>query len=462
MSPMTAPEQLLSEFIRHASVSTDPGAQVGMEGARAWVAGQLRDLGFAVEEIATPLHPLLLAERRTRPEHPHLLLYGHYDVQPADPYELWTTPPFEAAVRHGRIYGRGAADNKGPMVVHLSALREVLHTNPDLPLNLTYLVEGEEEIGSPSFRGFLEQYRERLAEAEVVLLSDTASPSTEQLVITTALRGLLYVGVKVTGPRTDLHSGMHGGAVRNPIQALATLLASLHTENGAVNVPGFYDEVAPPADWEREELTHVGRSAEDYARFLGVDAFFPPPGYSPEEAIRFAPTLEFNGIGGGFQGEGVKTVIPSEARAKITCRLVADQDPFVLEERVCQALRDRCPPGVTLELETGSRAYPYSVIPPDRPNTPADQPEAVARAFHAVENAVTDTFGRRPLYLREGGSVPLVADLQKIAGLDTILLGLFTPEDNLHAPDESFSLRTLERGIPAFAEIFRRIAGSTD
>ncbi|MFP4351733.1 MAG: M20/M25/M40 family metallo-hydrolase [Puniceicoccaceae bacterium] len=458
---MNDPVRLLSEYISHPSVSTDPGAGAGMRGAFGFAADRLRGLGFSVEEVPTPLHPVLLAERRTRPGDPHVLVYGHYDVQPADPVELWTNPPFEAARRGDRLYGRGAADNKGPQIVHMAALARALREDPDLPLNITWFIEGEEEIGSPSFRGFLETYRDRLAEADFVLLSDTGSPSPAQIVVTTALRGLVSLHVEVTGPRTDLHSGIHGGAVRNPIQALATLLASLHRADGAVDVPGFYDGVSLPEQWERDELARLGSDEAGYARFLGVDAFFTAPGYTALEAVRFGPTLEINGIGGGFQGEGQKTVIPSRAFAKITSRLVAGQDAERVETLLVETLRERCPSGARIEIERHGRGEPYGIVPPGRPNTPADQDPRLAAAFGAVEKAVTRAFGSRPLYLREGGSVPIIADLKTIVGLDTLMIGLFTPEDNLHAPDESFHLGILENGIDAFAEIFRNIARTT-
>ena len=457
---MNDPIRLLREYISHASVSTDPHAAAGMRGAIDFAATQLRELGFSVEEIATPLHPILLAERRTDPSDPHVLVYGHYDVQPSDPDSLWTSPPFEAEVRGDRIYGRGSADNKGPQIVHMAALARALEKNPSLPLNITWFIEGEEEIGSPSFRGFLETYRDRLSSADFVLLSDTGSPSPDQLVVTTALRGLVSMEIRLTGPKMDLHSGIHGGAVRNPIQALATLLASLHKEDGSVNVPGFYDGVSLPEEWEREELSRLPSTVEDYAQFLDVDEFFTAPGYNALEAVRFGPTLEINGIGGGFQGEGQKTVIPSEAFAKLTSRLVAGQNADRIENLLIETLKERCPSGTRLSVKTHGNGDPYSIVPPNRSNTPPDQSEAIRNGFLALEKAVSDSFGSRPLYLREGGSVPIIADLKNIVGLDTIMLGLFTPSDNLHAPDESFHIGILDRGINAFEKLFLDLARS--
>lgn len=455
---MQNPTELLKDYIRFPSVSTDPAYGEGMAGARNYACGLLEQLGFTVETVETELHPILLADRIGSPDWPHIVIYGHYDVQPADPFALWTDAPFEPTIRDGRLYGRGAADNKGPTIVHMAALARVLAEHPDLPLNITYVIEGEEEIGSPSMPAFFERYAERLSEADFMLVSDTGSPNTEQIVITTALRGLVDLEVKLRGPKSDLHSGIHGGAVYNPIQALAEICASLHDADGRVNVPGFYEDVVPVFDWERDELKRYPETVESYRRMLDVPAFYPANGLSPLEAVRFGPTLEFNGIGGGYQGAGSKTVIPSEAFVKITCRLVADQDPVKIQQQVVQTIRDRCPPGVTLSLREGGIAEAYLVVPPGRPNTPADQPEALARAFRAADRAIGEYFGQAPIYLREGGSIPVIADFKKRAGLDALMIGLFTPIDNLHAPNEGFSLSLMDKAIAAFEDIIKRIA----
>ncbi len=454
---MFDPVEKLKEYVRCPSVSADPQFAQGMQQAREFIAGLLRDIGFAVEVVATPMHPLVLATRGGDPSWPHVVIYGHYDVQPADPLALWNSPPFEPELRGNRIYGRGTADNKGPLLVHVAAVAKLLEAEPDLPLRLTFLIEGEEEIGSPSFLPFLENYRDRLA-ADFVFLSDTGSPREDQLVVTCGLRGLVTFEIELTGPSGDLHSGLHGGALMNPLQALAELCASLHTPDGKVNIPGFYDEVAPVEDWEREELKKLGTTEEEYRKFLGIPAFHGHPDCSPLEAVRFQPTLEFNGLGGGYQGVGSKTVIPSKAMAKISCRLVPDQDPEVIKRRVYDAIEARCPKGVTLRLVDGHNAIPYVAIPPGRPNTPASQSPALARAFRATDAAVTEVFGKAPLYLREGGSVPIIGDIKRVLGLDSLLLGLFLPEDNLHAPNESFHLGVMEKAIRASEKILRAIA----
>lgn len=455
---MDNPLETLKQYIRFSSVSTDPAYAEGMKGARDFATNLLERLGFTVEVVETELHPILLADRIGNPDWPHVVLYGHYDVQPADPFELWTDPPFDPTERDGRIYGRGTADNKGPTIVHMAALSRVLEANPDLPLNITYVIEGEEEIGSPSMPAFFDKYSERLSKADFMLVSDTGSPNTEQIVITTALRGLVDFEIKLRGAHVDLHSGIHGGAVYNPIQALTEICASLHNPDGSVNVPGFYDDVVPVFDWEREELKRYPETVESYREMLDVPAFFPANGLTPLEAVRFGPTLEFNGIGGGYQGEGSKTVIPSEAFAKITCRLVANQDPEKIQDQVIAAIESRCPEGVSLSVRRGGIAEAYLVVPPERPNTPADQPDSLARAFKAADQAIETKFGKAPIYLREGGSIPVIADFKKRAGLDALMIGLFTPVDNLHAPDESFSLELMENAISAFELILQQIA----
>lgn len=449
---MEDPIAALKEYIRFPSVSADPAYQQGMNGAREHVCLLLQQAGLEVEVVRTPLHPIVLGRRKGDPSWPHVIIYGHYDVQPPDPLDLWTSPPFEPEIRGDRLYGRGAADNKGPLLVHLAAVTRLLAEHPDLPLRITFLIEGEEEMGSPSFQPFLDAYKDKI-QADFVLLSDTGSPREDQIVITTGLRGIIALELEVVGPKCDLHSGVHGGAIMNPIQALTEICASLHSPDGRVNVPGFYDDVLDVQPWERDELARLGTSEEDYAKFLGVKELFPAQGFTAFEGVRFQPTLEFNGIGGGYQGEGSKTVIPSKARVKITCRLVANQDPEAIKQQVARTIRERCPKGVTLNLKTSHGGFPYLVVPPGRPNTPSDQNPVLSMAFEAAEKAITNSFGNRPLYLREGGSVPIIGDIKRTWGLDSLMIGLFLPEDNLHAPDESFHLGVMNRGIDAVKSV---------
>ncbi len=457
---MFDPTEKLKEFIRHPSISADSRARPGMQGAQEFISGLLRSLGFDVEVIYTDLHPIVLAQRGGEPSWPHIVIYGHYDVQPADPLERWKTPPFEPTIVGNRIYGRGAADNKGPLIANIAAVAAALEANPDLPLRVTFLIEGEEEMGSPSFPAFLERYAGKLKQADFVYLSDTALPNEDQVVLTCGLRGLTLFDLHVIGAKGDLHSGLHGGVLLNPIQALAEVLATLHSPDGRVNVPGFYDDVLEVQPWERDELKKLGLDEKSYAEFLGIDCFHPTPGFSPFESARFQPTLEFNGIGGGYQGEGTKTVIPSRAFAKISCRLVPNQSPEKIKALVMQAIRVRAPKGIKVEFVDQHKGDPYVVIPPGRANTPADQSPVLARAFRATESAVTEIWGRPPLYLREGGSVPIIAEIKRVTGLDSVMLGLFLPEDNLHAPNEGFSLDVMHKGIRTTRRMLELLANA--
>ena len=453
---MFDPVEKLKEFIRHSSVSTDSKFHEGMVGAQNFVSDLLTSMGFKVEVVKTAKHPIVFAQRGGDKAWPHVVIYGHYDVQPADPLNLWKTPAFEPTIVGNRIYGRGAADNKGPLMTNIAAIARLLEKNPNLPLRITFLIEGEEEMGSPSFPVFLEAYKDRLKEADFVFLSDTALPNENQVVITAGLRGLALLDVIVTGPKGDLHSGLHGGVLRNPIQALAEICATLHNADGSVNIPGFYDDVLDVEPWERDELKKLKGDSKAYAEFLGIDSFYTPPGFSPFEAIRFMPTLEFNGIGGGYQGEGTKTVIPSKAFAKISCRLVPNQNPDKIKKLVMDAITARTPSGVKIEFVDQHKGEAYVVVPPGRTNTPKDQSPVLAKAFQATDKAVTEFWGQPPLYLREGGSVPIIAQIKTVTGLDSIMFGLFLPEDNLHAPNESFNLDVMKKGI----DTIERIMGS--
>lgn len=455
---MFDPVEKLKEFIRHPSVSADPAFKEGMKGALDFASGLLTSIGFKVEVVKTDLHPIILATRGENPAWPHVVIYGHYDVQPADPLNLWKSPAFEPEIRGNRLYGRGAADNKGPLMVHIAAVAKLLERRPDLPLRITFLIEGEEEMGSPSFPKFLETHGHRLKEADLVYLSDTLLPKEDQVVITCGLRGLVLCDVVVTGAKSDLHSGLHGGVLRNPIQAISELCASLHTPDGRVAIEGFYDDVMPVEPWERAEIAKLGADTEEYRKFLGIPAFHTPPGYTPFEAIRVLPTLEFNGIGGGYQGEGSKTVIPSKAFVKISCRLVANQTPEKIRALLYKAIRERMPKDVTFEIIDQHTGTPYVVVPPDRSNTPKDQSPVLARAFRAADAVIADVFGNPPLYLREGGSVPIISDIKRVTGLDSVMMGLFLPEDNLHAPNESFNLDVMAKGMRASERILESIA----
>ena len=446
------PVAALSEYVSFPSVSADSNFNEGVGGAREFATARLLELGFSVEIIETPIHPVILGTRGD-PSWPRLVIYGHYDVQPPDPLDLWSSDPFKATERNGRLYGRGAADNKGPQIVHMCALHRALKKNPNLPIHITYLIEGEEEIGSPSFRPFLESNKHKLA-GDMLLVSDTGSPGVDQLVVTTGLRGLTAMEVKLKGPKQDLHSGVHGGALLNPLQALVQICSTLHYESGKVAVEGFYDDVIEPQHWERAELEKLPIKENEYKEFLGVPNLAPPPDYTALEAIRFCPTLEFNGLGGGYQGEGSKTVIPAEAFAKITCRLVPNQKSEDIAEKVRKTIEQACPKSIQVEVEIKGGGDPYVVIPPGKPGSTGQESGLMKRAFPILEDCVEQQFGTKPIYLREGGSIPIIRDLREVAGLEALMLGLFTNEDNLHAPDESFNLQIMKRAIDAFESFF--------
>lgn len=456
---MFDPIEKLKEYVRHASVSADPKFKDGMVGAQQFLTTLFKEIGFSVQVVPTALHPVIVAKRIVNKTSPHVIIYGHYDVQPPDPLNKWEpdTPPFEPVIKKGRIYGRGTADNKGPLMVHITAVARLLEQDPKLPLNITFMVEGEEEIGSKNFKSFLKANRQ-LLDGDFIYMSDNGILKPDQMVVTVGLRGMVALEIELTGPKTDLHSGMHGGVLMNPLQALAELCASLHTPDGRVNIPGFYKHVVEPEPWERAQMKKAGLNKAEYQKFLGIPRFHTPPGYTPFEAIRFLPTLEFNGFTGGYQGEGTKTVIPSKASAKITCRLVPNQTPENVRDCIINTLKKRCPKGVTMKITEQHKATPYIVIPPDRSNTPKNQSPQLAACFRALEKAGAEVWGKPPIYLREGGTVGLLSDLKEVLGLDAVMMGLFLPEDNLHAPNESFHLGVMEKGIATSQKVLAALA----
>jgi acetylornithine deacetylase/succinyl-diaminopimelate desuccinylase-like protein len=456
---MFDPAEKIKELVRQPSVSTDPAFAEGMQGAREVLESLFGDMGLAVETVSTPRHPVILARREGPAEWPHVLIYGHYDVQPPDPLDLWETPAFEPTMKGKRLYGRGAADNKGPMMAHIAAVARLLEEDPSLPLRITFLIEGEEEIGSPSLPAVLESHKESLT-GDFVLLSDTLNPTADQVAIPTGLRGMVTLEFTLTGPKSDIHSGLFGGAVFNPIQAMAELCASLHDADGRINVPGFYDGILQPADWEADEIAKLPTGDPEMAAFTGVPALRPVTGRTGMEATRLEPTLEFNGIYGGYTGEGDKTIVPSTATVKISCRLIANQKPERIEQLLMQTLQDRCPPEIRIAFKKGHSGVPYSVVPPGRPNTPADQNPHLAKAFAVCHAAVTESYGKPPLYLREGGSIPIIGEIRNVLGMDSLMLGLGTAENNLHAPNESFDLDALEKTIAISQSILKAVAKS--
>lgn len=451
--------EVVKEYVKYPSISADPTYADGVKQTYEFLAKLLDKVGAKSEIVPTQGNPVVVGRfNADKKAFPHIVIYGHYDVQPVDPLDLWKTPPFEAQIRDGKIYGRGTADNKGPHAVSIVALANLLERRPDLPLRITFVFEGEEEIGSTHFREFLDAHKDELSEGDFVLLSDTSSPSADEVAITIGLRGMMGLELNITGPNSDLHSGLHGGAVLNPLQALMDVCASLHNPDGTVNVPGFYDGMQAPAQWEREEFARFPQSEDEYKKFLDVDALYSQPGYTPLECARYLPTLEFNGVGGGYQGSGSKTIIPSKAFAKITCRLVPGQDPADIRKKVSDAILSRMPAGVRAELTPMQGNPAYFVCPPNRPNTPSDMNAALAQAFEAAEKIITEKFGNAPIYTREGGSIGIIEDFRRVTGMDSLMIGFFTADSMIHAPNENADVAMLEKGVSTYEAIFEACA----
>lgn len=436
----------LKEYVRIPSVSAQPNHKPDMEKCARWIGGQCEQAGLASEIAGTKGYPIVLARTpRREGRRPHFLVYGHYDVQPPEPFELWKSPPFEPRVEGKVMFGRGASDNKGQHLAHLKAVEGYLKTGTDLPCDLTFLIEGEEEVGSKHLADFLKKRKKELS-CDAVVISDTGMPSLKQPALTYALRGIAALEVTVHGPSRDLHSGIFGGSVQNPAAALARMLAGVHDKNGKVAIPGFYDGVRPLTKLERSEMARLKFDAEAYRKFLGVPGLFGEKGYTPNEQRSARPTFEINGLTSGYQGEGSKTIIPAWARVKITCRLVPGQDPDRVREVVTDYFKKSCPPTVSVEVEGGHGGEPYLVSP-------------TSGAAQAALRALQKAFNAEPVLLREGGSIPIVNDFSRILGVDTLMVGLALPEDNAHSPNERFSLESFEKGMLMSAYLWQELPG---
>ena len=429
----------LCDWLRIPSISTLSEHRDDCRAAAAWLAAAMTKAGLEhVEVIEGEGNPLVYGDwLHAGDDKPTVLIYGHYDVHPVDPLDLWTSPPFEPTVRDGNLYARGASDDKGQTFIHVKAVEALLAREGALPVNVKFIVEGEEESGGRTINAYVPAHADKLT-ADVCLVSDTGILAPDQPVITYGLRGMWSCEVTVTGPATDLHSGLYGGTVHNANQALAELLATLHDADGRVNVPGFYDDVRPLSAAERAEMAKIPYRDEELRRETGVAAPYGEPEYNVVERIGARPTLEINGMWGGFTGEGGKTVIPSKAHAKISCRLVPDQDPARIGEAVTAALHERAPK--TISVEVTPRHGGVAFVAPL--GTPAIQ--AAARAYAAV-------FGVEPLYMRSGGGIPIVTILHDVLDAPVVLMGFGLPDDNLHAPNEKFLLANFYRGIATSA-----------
>ena len=442
---MTSELERLFEHLRFPSISTDSRHVADVRANADWLKGQFEAMNLQTELHETPGHPVIVARNEKVEGRPTVLIYGHYDVQPVDPLELWDSAPFEPEVRDGKIWGRGGADNKGQHFVHMLGAEKMIKEEGSLPLNVIFLIEGEEEIGSPNLVPFLNEHKEDLA-CDIIAVSDTGMVAPGVPTLGYGLRGITCLEVKVKGPSGDLHSGVYGGCVANPATAVARMIASLHQDDGKIAVPGFYDDVIPLEDWEREMWAKApGSSNEDFLKTTGSPAQFGEPGYTMAEQLWARPTIEVNGMGGGYQGEGSKTVLPAEAMFKLSCRLVPGQDPDKVQQQVEDHLLKVLPKGVTVEIEKGHSGKAYH-----------NDPNSVYGK--AAQVALKTSFGREPVLIREGGSIPIIQDMKEILGADSLMLGLALPDCQIHAPNENFSVENFEKGIEMSRELLKELA----
>lgn len=425
-------EELLA-LLRIPSISARSEHKADMATCAEAVKQHLLQAGLDKAEVyETAGHPVVYGEKIIDPSKPTVLVYGHYDVQPADPLELWHSAPFEPVIKDGKIFARGACDDKGQFFMHVKALETLTATN-SLPVNIKFIIEGEEEIGSPELANFLRVHKNMLT-ADVVLISDTAMISMDSPSIDVGVRGLTYIEVEVTGPNRDLHSGVYGGAVANPITILAQMIASLHDENNHITIPGFYDDVVESTPEERAEMAKAPYDEEEYKRDLGVQELWGEKGYSTNERTGIRPTLEVNGIWGGYTGEGAKTVLPSKAFAKISCRLVPNQKSDKMEKLLIGHLLKIAPPYVTVKATPHHGGDPYL--------TPMDSIE-----YKAAAKAIDTSFGKAPIPVRGGGSIPITALFESVLGCKTVFMGFGLDSDNLHSPNEKYDIFNFYKGI---------------
>lgn len=440
----------LFDLLRIPSISADPAYSEHVHKSAQWIADSLKSAGAENIEICeTAGYPIVYGDKIINPNLPTILVYGHYDVQPADPLELWDSPAFEPVVKktvihpEGAIFARGACDDKGQMFMHIKAFEAMMATD-ELPCNVKFMIEGEEEVGSPNLAIFVKDNREKL-KADAILVSDTGMLSNEHPSITTGLRGLSYVEVEVTGPNRDLHSGLYGGAVANPINVLSQMIASLQDENNRITIPGFYDKVVELSREERDEMARAPFSHEAYCKALDLKDTHGETGYTTMERNSIRPTLDVNGIWGGYTGEGAKTVIASKAYAKISMRLVPDQSPEEITALFTKHFEAIAPNSVRVKV-TPHHGGEAAVTPIDSP------------AYLAASKAIEQTFGKKPIPVRSGGSIPIIALFEKELGLKTILLGFGLDSDAIHSPNEHYGLFNFYKGIETIPYFFHYFA----
>ena len=432
-------------FLRFPSVSTDDQYKEKLKQCADWLVKKLTSIGLETHLVPTKGHPIVWARNKHQPGRRTVLIYGHYDVQPPDPLELWDSPPFEPVLKDGYVFARGATDNKGQILSHIVGIQEMIEQSGDLPVNLHLVIEGEEEIGSASLPGFLEQNRDEL-KSDVAVISDTGMIARGTPTLSYGLRGVTALEVKITGPKMDLHSGVFGGAVANPITALAQLLATLHDREGRVTITGFYDRVNALEDWEREAWRKLPIDGDKLIlEETGAPELFGEAGYNSMERIWARPTAEINGIGGGYQGKGTKTVIASHAMAKLTFRLVPEQEGDEILKLAKEHLRKNLPKGVTMEITDG-HSGPWYLTDPHSP------------LGEAAQRALRKAFDRDVALIREGGSIPIVSQFRGILGIETLLMGLALADCRAHSPNENFPLENFEGGIRLNKAILQELA----
>lgn len=437
----------LCEYIRFPSVSAQPKHREDLRACAEWVVRHCQQIGLEAKLRPTAGNPIVVAKTRrgaASGSRPHFLVYGHYDVQPPEPFELWKSPPFEPRIEGRSLFGRGACDNKGQNLAHLKAVEAYYRTGSELPCDLTFVIEGEEEVGSTSLAEFLKQNREELA-CDAIVISDTGMPTPRHPALTYSLRGIAAFEITLHGPDRDLHSGIFGGTVDNPAMALCQLVGKLRDRNGRVAIPGFYDDVEPLSKFERQQAARLPFQASEYRKFLGVPQLFGERGYTAIEQRSARPTLEINGLTSGYQGEGSKTIVPAWARVKITTRLVPNQKPSKIIRLVTQHLKRLCPPTVRMEITAGHGAEPYFVSP-------------TSAYAQAALRAIRSAFDREPVLMREGGSIPIINEFKKALRADALLMGLALPDDNAHSPNEKFDLDCFAKGQLMSAYLWRELA----
>jgi acetylornithine deacetylase/succinyl-diaminopimelate desuccinylase-like protein len=433
-------------FLRFPSVSTDEKFAGKVKDCAGWLSQKLTTVGLESKVVPTAGHPVVWARNDHRKGRPTVLIYGHYDVQPPDPLDLWDSPPFEPVLKNGYVFARGATDNKGQILSHIIGIQESLQKDGDLPVNVDLVIEGEEEVGSQHLGKFLSDNRDAL-KCDVVLVSDTGMIAPRTPTLSYGLRGVAALEIKVTGPKMDLHSGIFGGAVANPAEALARLLATLHDQNGHIAVAGFYDEVLPLQDWERDSWKKLPLDPDsEMLKETGAPSLFGEAGFSTLERMWARPTAEINGIGGGYQGPGTKTVLPSHTMAKLTFRLVPNQTADVIVDLVKKHLQKNLPPGVTLQMTSGHHG-PWYLTDPH------------SKFGEAAQRALKKAFNKDAALIREGGSIPIVSDFRKILGVETLLIGLALQDCRAHSPNENFPLENFEAGIRMNQAVLQELAG---